>query len=115
MTNRMIFTQEYDGWSSLNESCPPSTVTMELRGDVSLPVILENLERFLKGCGYHFDGHLDFVEEDSFDSPLDSISGGDGYWNDDNMGMTLSFPDGTEETVTMDDHSKYYYDSNRNK
>ena len=27
----------------------------------SLPQVLETLERFLRGCGFHFDGELDII------------------------------------------------------
>jgi hypothetical protein len=41
-----------------------STVTMELPDSCTLPEILEGFENFLKAIGYHFEGNLDFVEED---------------------------------------------------
>ena len=28
-----------------------------------LPEVLEEFETFLRGCGYYFDGHLDFVDD----------------------------------------------------
>jgi hypothetical protein len=31
---------------------------------VSLPDILQSVEDFLRGCGFHFSGHLDITEED---------------------------------------------------
>jgi hypothetical protein len=30
-----------------------------------LPDILENIEMFLRGAGFHFSGNLDFVEDES--------------------------------------------------
>ena len=51
-------------------------ITHEFRGDASLDDMIENFEYFLKGCGYHFEGHLDIVNEEeemeynsSFNSP----------------------------------------------
>ena len=29
----------------------------------TLPEIVLNFETFLRGCGFNFDGHLDFVED----------------------------------------------------
>jgi hypothetical protein len=26
--------------------------------------VVEEFENFLRGCGYHFDGHLDFVDDE---------------------------------------------------
>ena len=53
----------------------PQTDTMLLMGNIrttgecitmraemeSLPQVLETLERFLRGCGFHFDGELDII------------------------------------------------------
>lgn len=30
----------------------------------TLPEIFANFEDFLRGCGFRFDGHLDFVEDE---------------------------------------------------
>lgn len=121
MTTKYTFKQEYEGFTSLNTSSPPSSLTMELNGDLNLTQILERFEEFLRGAGFHFEGYLDFVQDESDekkDIVLDSsYPDGDGYWNGDNMGtMTLSFPDGTEEIVTKTTaHSDYFYDFDRNK
>ena len=37
--------------------------TVEFEKDF-LPEVLENIEMFLRGSGYHFDGILDFVNND---------------------------------------------------
>lgn len=34
-------------------------------GVEALPEVIEDFENFLKACGYHFEGTLDFVTEDS--------------------------------------------------
>lgn len=35
-----------------------------------LPTVLESLERFLRACGYQFDGVLDIIDEDTLQSTL---------------------------------------------
>jgi hypothetical protein len=37
--------------------------TTEISADL-LPRVVEEFENFLRGCGYHFDGHLDFVDDE---------------------------------------------------
>jgi hypothetical protein len=37
---------------------------MEFSGDKTWAEALTNFEQFLRGCGYHFDGHFELVEED---------------------------------------------------
>jgi len=37
--------------------------TVEFEKDF-LPEVLENIEMFLRGAGYHFDGTLDFVDDE---------------------------------------------------
>ena len=39
------------------------STTREFECD-SLPEVLEEIEIFLRGCGYHFDGTLDIIKED---------------------------------------------------
>lgn len=38
-------------------------VSVKLDGDANLSDLLDEFEAFLKGCGYEFDGALDFVGE----------------------------------------------------
>lgn len=40
-------------------------VIFELPSDISLPKILDEFERFLKAATYHFDGHLEIVDEET--------------------------------------------------
>jgi hypothetical protein len=101
-TFKQEFTPEFNPYNSANAS----TISMELHGDLNLTQILERFEEFLRGSGFYFDGHLDFVHDDT--ESHDDFA-------EDNMNMTLSFPDGTEETVNIAPHSDYYYDTNRNK
>lgn len=39
-------------------------LNMSFSGDCTLSEVLENFENFLRGTGYYFDGHLDFVEDE---------------------------------------------------
>lgn len=53
---------EYD-----NQPRVQVTVTSDA---VSLPDILSSMEDFLRGCGFHFDGHITIVDEDFTDAEL---------------------------------------------
>jgi len=44
------------------------TVSVDPHGNLS--DILESFERFLRACGYYFDGHLEIVDIDDFDEEL---------------------------------------------
>ena len=82
---KIRFIQEYEG----------STVEHSIRGDASLDEVIEAFEMFLKGAGYHLrDGqHIgyEYDEEDYVDPAMNQ-------WYD-----------------RMDGHSKYYWDTERNK
>jgi hypothetical protein len=41
-----------------------STSTLEFEEEF-LSDVVENFQMFLRGCGYYFDGNLDFVKEDT--------------------------------------------------
>lgn len=100
MTTKYTFKQEYSGFKVHDIGHPPTTVSMEIEGDLSLPQILERFEDFLRGAGFRFDGYLDFVQDD-----------------EPNNEFTMEFPDGTQETITIngEQHSDFYYDTDRNK
>lgn len=58
---RMIFTCEHDG--------PFNNVIGRVQHETMneyLPDILEDIELFLKGCGFIFDGHLDIVPKETY-------------------------------------------------
>lgn len=40
-----------------------SILTFEFENN-ELPSVLANMEQFLRGCGYHFKGTLEIVEDD---------------------------------------------------
>ena len=46
-------------------SSQPNTTVNVTTDAVSLPDILGSMEDFLRGCGFHFDGHLGIVEEET--------------------------------------------------
>jgi hypothetical protein len=57
---RFTFIKEPDG-SDLEEG--QANFGMEFEAQ-TLPDILANFEDFLRGCGFRFDGVLDFVEDE---------------------------------------------------
>ena len=68
-------------------------ITHQFEGD-SLETLLSNFQDFLKGAGFYFDGNVDIVKDDD-------------DWNTAPINIDIS-----EEDV---EHSKYYYDTDRNK
>lgn len=55
-------TSSYDG--------QPEVITTVSTDAVTLPDILSSMEDFLRGCGFHFDGHITIVDEDFTDAEL---------------------------------------------
>ena len=53
-----------DNWLTEDEST--LTVTFS---KITLEDIVSEFEYFLKGAGFHFEGHLDIVPDDVFDGP----------------------------------------------
>jgi len=51
-------------------------VIIKIDPQSSLGDVLESFERFLKACGYHFDGHVEIVSE--FENELLDNLGDDG-------------------------------------
>ena len=62
---KYLFIQEYKD----------SKITHEFDGQTDLYDVIEQFEHFLRGAGFHFEGHLDIVNEEeieynsSFNSP----------------------------------------------
>jgi hypothetical protein len=82
--------------------------------EVSLMALIEDFETFLKGSGFVFDGILDIIEPESMEiSPQDQAE------------MDAMFPVGGDPFPPMEPfdtavnktttHSKWYYDTERNK
>jgi hypothetical protein len=55
-----ICQEESMPWVSATEA----TRTVEFTGE-TLPDIVNEFEMFLKGCGFHFEGHLELVDYDA--------------------------------------------------
>lgn len=124
MTTKYTFKQEYSGFTGFSESTPASTITMEVNGELSLPQILERFEEFLRGAGFYFDGHLDFVNDDEI--PQDYNVNGDADINLDDIHIygepsvnfgSMDNMSTTTFVVNSDgvEHSVYYYDKDRNQ
>ena len=81
-----------------------STTTREFQADY-LPDVLSEVELFLRGAGFFFEGNLDFVNdfetEPEWNTPQEFS--GDGH---DGMGSTLA---------DYENHSEFYFDTQRNK
>jgi len=56
MKTTLITTYDYDGQSK-------STITHETDA-VVLPELLIAIEDHLRGCGFHFNGHLEIIDEE---------------------------------------------------
>ena len=80
-----------------------STTTREFNAD-SLPAVLTEFELFLRGAGFYFDGNLDFVD-DFGDPAQDDIF--EDEWTA--VRREVAIAEGAEF------HSKYYFDTERNK
>lgn len=79
-----------------------------------LPSVLENMQLFLRGCGFYFEGTLDIVDDEPPELDL--------YSEDYDVGTDWEFTGGPVDSgqVTMFDatdlqHSPNYYDTTRNK
>jgi hypothetical protein len=64
--SKYTFIKEPDPDNWLTEGESTLTVTFS---QISLENIVSEFEYFLKGAGFHFEGHLDFVPDDVFDGP----------------------------------------------
>ena len=74
-----------------------------------LPSVLENMQLFLKGCGFYFDGTLDIINEET--EELYSDANVD--WE---QTVKVTNPHQTDMFDSMDvQHSQHYYDTERNK
>ena len=82
-----------------------STTTREFQVDF-LPEVLSEIELFLKGAGFVFDGNLDFVND--FEN--------EEQWSDHGGGSTMAdYPELYEEQDFPMGKSKHYFDTQRNK
>lgn len=68
-----------------------------------LPEVVQDFELFLRGCGFFFDGNLDFVEQETYtesDFSSETINDLEQYF---------------ASTVNPVEHSEFYYDTTRNR
>lgn len=75
---KITFSRTYDN---------DETIVHTISGESTLTDVLEAFQFFLKGCGYHFDGYVDIVDDEA--------------WGD--------------EEDEEEEHSEFYYDTERNK
>jgi hypothetical protein len=77
--SKFTFIKEPDPDNWLTEGESTLTVTFS---QISLENIVSEFEYFLKGAGFHFEGHLDFVPDDVFDGPNeDDLDDVDQFFN----------------------------------
>ena len=91
-----------------------SKTTREFEVD-ALPEVLSEVELFLRGAGFFFDGNLDFVNdfEPTPEWEPEEDWTGDGH---DGMGSTMAdYPELYDEQDLPQGKSKYYFDTERNK
>ena len=82
-----------------------STTTREFTADY-LPEVLSEIELFLKGAGFVFDGNLDFVND--FETEPE--------WEPEEEWTTPEWDTPQTDTAEWDKvHSKHYFDTERNK
>jgi len=82
-----------------------STTTREFQVDF-LPEVLSEIELFLKGAGFVFDGNLDFVND--FETEPE--------WEPEEEWTTPEWDTPQTDTAEWDKvHSKHYFDTERNK
>lgn len=92
MGTKYTFKQEFTPDFNPYGTSVPSTITMELDGDLTLSQLLERFEEFLRGAGFQTDGYLDFVPDEEL--PQSHNVNGD---------------------ADLVEHSGFYFDPDRNK
>jgi bifunctional DNA-binding transcriptional regulator/antitoxin component of YhaV-PrlF toxin-antitoxin module len=96
---------------SANGIVGDSKITYEFHKEY-LGDILQEFEQFLRGCGFVFDGVLDFVEEDVFSVPEKQ------YDFEPLQAAVAAWPFASETTPGIkpeDIHDESYFDTERNK
>jgi hypothetical protein len=77
-----------------------------------LPSVLENMQLFLRGCGFYFDGTLDIINEDTEELYSDTHD----YQTEWNETAAVTSLNQMDMFDSMDvQHSPNYYDTERNK
>jgi hypothetical protein len=93
-----------------------STTTREFQADY-LPDVLSEVELFLRGAGFFFEGNLDFVNDFETEPEWTTKSGiPEEDWSDHGGGSTMAdYPELYDEADLPMGKSKHYFDTQRNK
>jgi hypothetical protein len=62
---KFTFISEDDTYSEWHDTTPLTKRTVEFSAEL-LDDVLKEFQMFLSGCGYHFKGDLQFINEDNF-------------------------------------------------
>ena len=54
---------DYDNFTGKKIEAPIETIVMETNA-VTITEVIDTFERFLKACGFYFNGKLDIVEDE---------------------------------------------------
>ena len=76
--SKFTFIKEPDPDNWLTEGESTLTVTFS---KITLEDIVSEFEYFLKGAGFHFEGHLDIVPDDVFECVSDDLDDVDQFFN----------------------------------
>lgn len=76
--SKYTFIKEPDPDNWLDEGDSTITVTFS---KITLEDIVSEFEYFLKGAGFHFEGHLDIVPDDVFECVSDDLDDVDQFFN----------------------------------
>jgi hypothetical protein len=99
-----------------------SKTTREFEVD-ALPQVLEEVELFLRGVGFYFNGNLDFVndfeepqwDDEDFQETYDPPHVGEMYDTMDLPSNNWPFEPPSPKTFGPQENSHYYFDTERNK
>ena len=54
---------DYNDFTGKKNEAPVETIVVETEA-ITLPEVVDAFERFLKACGFYFNGKLDIVEDE---------------------------------------------------
>ena len=76
--------------------------------------VVDDFELFLRGCGFYFDGNLDFVEEQrysAFDGASEALDNLDAYWRNTETAPVVNTDINIDSTI----HTEEYFNTERNR
>jgi len=76
--------------------------------------VVDDFELFLRGCGFYFDGNLDFVEEQryyAFGDSSEALDNLDAYWRNGETAPVVNTDINIDSTI----HTEEYFNTERNK